>query len=231
MDTSVKVASLPKEGRVLKPRSRVFSFRVKGPFACFTRLEARAHKLSYDVMTPSAARGIAMAILWKPSIAWHIKRIHVLAPIQFRDPLLRNELRTLYPKREPYFASEDRTQRMTTCLRDVDYVVECYFEMTDKAYPDDSVEKFTVMFERRLGKGQYFHPPYLGMREFMAAVSPVDETTPPPLPAYREIPIPLGRMLLEPGPDGPITFEAELDGGTLVEKGKDSLPAFSFSGA
>lgn len=158
-------------------RSPSFKVRIRGPYACFTRPEMKTERVSYEIITPSAARGILEAILWKPAIRWHIERVHVLAPIRF-EAVRRNEVKSKASARgeiDRYFADEDRTQRNTLLLRDVDYVVEAHFAMTAKAGPDDNMTKFVDMFERRLRKGQHFHCPYLGCREFAAHVEPAPE--------------------------------------------------------
>src|SRR5207244_10832105 len=135
-----------------------------GEYACFTRPELKAERVSYEVMTPSAARGVLEAILWKPAIRWTISRIHVLAPIRF-TAVRRNEVNSKLSVRgdvSRYFADEDRAQRNTILLTDVDYVIEAHFEMTDRAGPDDNLQKFEQMFARRLAKGQSVHAPYRG---------------------------------------------------------------------
>lgn len=158
-------------------RSPTFKVRARGPYACFTRPEFKVERVSYEVMTPSAARGLLEAILWKPAIRWRIERIHVLAPIRLMA-VKRNEVGS---KASPggdvsrYFADENRQQRNTLLLRDVDYIIEASFEMTTKAGSDDTMQKFVEMFQRRLAKGQCFHTPYLGCREFAAWVEPAPE--------------------------------------------------------
>jgi CRISPR-associated protein Cas5d len=128
--------------------------------------------VSYEVMTPSAARGLLEAILWKPAIRWRVERIHVLMPIRF-EAIRRNEVASkaaIGGALSRYFADEDRQQRNTVLLKDVDYVIEAHFEITARAGPEDNLRKFVEMFERRLAKGQSFHAPYLGCREFAARV-------------------------------------------------------------
>lgn len=162
--------------------SRVLSMRAFGPLACFTRPEFKVERMSYEVMTPSAARGLLEAVLWKPAIRWQIQRIHVLKEIRFTS-FKRNEVNggraspteAQREGREPmalFFADESRAQRSTLALADVDYVIEATFRMTERAGEGDNVAKFTEMFERRLEKGQWFHPPYFGCREFAASVEP-----------------------------------------------------------
>jgi CRISPR-associated protein Cas5d len=158
-------------------RSPTYRIRVRGPYACFTRPELKVERVSYEVMTPSAARGVLDAILWKPAIHWVVERIHVLAPIRF-SAVRRNEVNSrLSPRGDVshYYADEDRAQRNTILLTDVDYVVEAHFRMTELAGPDDNMQKFEQMFTRRLAKGQSFHAPYLGCREFAARFEPAPD--------------------------------------------------------
>jgi CRISPR-associated protein Cas5d len=163
--------------------SETFHVRVRGPFACFTRPEFKVERVSYEVMTPSAARGILEAIHWKPAIRWVVTEIHVLAPIRFisfkrnevsKRVSVRNVLQAM--KGEPlesYFADEDRAQRNTVALRDVDYVIGAHFVPVEEEWHDtDNFAKHARMFGERLEKGQTFHHPYLGCREFAAAVEP-----------------------------------------------------------
>ena len=137
-------------------RSPTYKVRVRGPYACFTRPELKVERVSYEVMTPSAARGVLDAILWKPAIRWVVERIHVLAPIRFAA-VRRNEVNSRLSARGDvarYYADEDRAQRNTILLTDVDYVVEAHFRMTASAGPDDNMQKFEQMFRRRLAKGE-----------------------------------------------------------------------------
>jgi CRISPR-associated protein Cas5d len=140
-------------------------------------------------MTPSAARGVLEAILWKPAIRWRVERIHVLAPIRFFS-VKRNEVTDkASPKIRCFFADERRSQRNSLVLRDVDYVIEAHCELTERAGPSDNMPKFIDMFSRRLTKGQCFHAPYLGCREFAARVEPAPAqwTVPDELRAERDI--------------------------------------------
>ena len=154
--------------------------RVWGERACFTRPEMKAERVSYDVLTPSAARGILEAVHWKPAIAWVIDRIHVLKPIRFQS-FRRNEVgakaSAALAKRAMnsgdlaglgLSVEAERQQRATTLLVDVDYLIEAHFELTDKAGPEDSEAKHLSMFNRRAAAGQCFHRPCLGNREFPA---------------------------------------------------------------
>ncbi|MGH8437083.1 MAG: type I-C CRISPR-associated protein Cas5c [Pseudomonas sp.] len=155
---------------------------VWGERACFTRPEMKVERVSYDVITPSAARGILEAIHWKPAIRWAVDRIQVLKPIRF-ESLRRNEVggklssasvgKAMKAGRTDgliAFVDEDRQQRAATVLRDVAYVIEAHFELTAKADASDSVGKHLDIFNRRARKGQYFHSPCLGVREFPANV-------------------------------------------------------------
>ena len=149
------------------------SFRVEisGEYACFTRPEGLEARESYDVLTPSAARGILEAVMWRPAIEYVIDEIAVCSPIRFEE-IRRNEIDF-----ESGIAGETggRIQRATNALRDVRYSVLAHFNMTDGAGEDDNENKFSQMIRRRLKKGQHFHAPYLGMREFPARVRLIDE--------------------------------------------------------
>ncbi len=155
---------------------------VAGERACFTRPEMKVERVSYDVMTPSAARGILEAIHWKPAIRWIVDRIHVLRPIRFQS-VRRNEVGAKASGQLARSAmkrgdvndlglvvddSTVRQQRATMLLIDVEYVIEAHFEMTDRAGPEDDAAKHLAMFQRRAAKGQCFHRPCLGAREFPA---------------------------------------------------------------
>jgi len=151
--------------------------KVWGDYACFTRPEMKVERVSYDVMTPSAARGIIEAIYWKPAICWKIDRIHVMNEIRF-DNIRRNELLGKIPVSDvksafkggdrPLYqnSSEKIVQRASLVLRDVCYCIEAHFEMTDKAGAEDTVEKHYNIALRRMRRGQCFHHPYFGCREF-----------------------------------------------------------------
>lgn len=151
--------------------------KVWGDYACFTRPEMKVERVSYDVMTPSAARGILEAIYWKPAICWKIDKIHVLNPIKF-DNIRRNEVlgkiaagsvRGAMKGGEDILyqdSVEDRVQRASLVLRDVCYCIEAHFDLTEKAGPDETVEKHYNIALRRMRRGQCFHHPYFGCREF-----------------------------------------------------------------
>lgn len=155
---------------------------VWGERACFTRPEMKVERVSYDVITPSAARGIIEAIYWKPAIRWVIDRLYVLKEIRF-ESIRRNEVagkisagtvKSAMKKNnieDLYYLVDDgnnRQQRASTVLRDVKYIIEAHFELTDKAGSDDSEGKHLDIFNRRVRRGQCFHTPCLGTREFPA---------------------------------------------------------------
>ncbi|MGF1485274.1 MAG: type I-C CRISPR-associated protein Cas5c [Opitutales bacterium] len=171
---------------------------VEGDYACFTRPEMKVERVSYDVMTPSAARGILEAVYWKPQISWVVDRIHVLRPVRFTN-LRRNEVseRAARPSHaqmngEPskslgLLVEDHRQQRASLLLRDVAYLIEAHFEVLDTRFEPDGPEqsasacegKHLDMFNRRARKGQCFHQPYFGTREFPAAFSLYEAATPP----------------------------------------------------
>ena len=161
--------------------------KVWGDYACFTRPEMKVERLSYEVMTPSAARGILEAIYWKPQVRWVIERLHVLRPIRFTN-LRRNELASKGSAAHAHKAmkgiaieplciviEEERQQRAATILRDVAYVIEARFELLGGSEP---VAKHYNMFKRRAEQGQYFHHPYLGTREFPCGFEWIDGSIP-----------------------------------------------------
>ncbi|HRL34468.1 MAG TPA: type I-C CRISPR-associated protein Cas5c [Neisseria sp.] len=143
-----------------------FILEISGDLACFTRPELKVERISYPVITPSAARNILAAILWKPAIRWKVLQIEILKPIQWVN-IRRNEVGIKMSERSQGLYIEDsRQQRASMLLRDVAYRIYADFEMTDQAGEGDNRTKFIEMFKRRAAKGQYFHQPYLGCREF-----------------------------------------------------------------
>lgn len=165
-----------------------------GDYACFTRPEMKVERVSYDVITPSAARGILEAIHWKPAIRWVVDRIHVLKPVRFEN-IRRNEVGSKISARNVKTAmnansleglhllvDEDRQQRATLALREVAYGIEAHFEMTPKAGAEDSPAKHLEMFSRRAKTGQCFHRPCMGVREFPANFELVEDMPPTELP-------------------------------------------------
>lgn len=166
--------------------------KVSGDYGCFTRPEMKVERVSYDVLTPSAARGILEAIHWKPAIRWVVDAIHVLSPIRFQT-IRRNEVGHKAPAGKIKSAmkrgdlaglgqlvDEDRQQRAATVLVAPAYVIEAHFEMSERAGPDDNEGKHLDTFNRRAAKGQCFHQPCLGTREFAARFELLDADAPLP---------------------------------------------------
>ncbi|MGC7871554.1 type I-C CRISPR-associated protein Cas5c [Desulfosporosinus sp. SYSU MS00001] len=150
-----------------------------GDYALFSRPEMKVERVSYDVITPSAARGIIDAIYWKPAIIWRIDKIHVCNPIEFTN-IRRNEVSSKISARsvdsvmngaaKPLHinTNEDRQQRASVILKNVHYIIEAHFELTDKAGETDTIEKHYNIALRRMRKGQCYHQPCFGCREFPA---------------------------------------------------------------
>ena len=167
---------------------------VSGDYACFTRPEMKVERVSYDVMTPSAARGILEAIHWKPAIKWIVEEIRVLRPIRFQS-IRRNEVGTKAPITAIRKAmksgdlaglnlvvEDNRQQRAATVLAGVAYVIKARFELTPKADDSDNPGKHLDTFNRRARKGQCFHQPCLGTREFPARFELLEPDAPLPAP-------------------------------------------------
>jgi len=202
--------------------------RVWGDYACFTRPEMKVERVSYDVMTPSAARGVLEAILWKPQIVWRVTRIDVLKPIRWLS-VRRNEVASVISTDNAktamnrgkgalgLYADEDRQQRAALLLREVDYLIHARFDLTEQADSGDTHAKYAAMFRRRAEKGQCFNQPYLGCREFSAAFGWIDPAGPWPEPIAESRD--LGWMLydLEYRKSEPIPcfFRAKLENGKV----------------
>lgn len=158
---------------------KTFCLEVTGDFACFTRPEMKVERVSYDVITPSAARAVFEAILWKPAIRWQVTKIEVLKPIKWIT-LRRNEVGAVVSSRNVQTAmnigsgdlglyiEDERQQRAGLFLRDVAYRIHAGFELMPNAGENNTPGKFLEMFERRASKGQCVNQPYLGCREFAA---------------------------------------------------------------
>lgn len=177
----------------------IIRLKVTGEFACFTRPDLKVERMSYPCMTPSAARGILEAILWKPEFQWYIRRIIVLNLIEFAS-IKRNEIsKKQNPKGEPIEITENRVQRNSIVLKDVGYIIEASVFVDEdiinrtkgNGHPV-TVKKYREMFERRVKKGQCWHQPCLGTREFAADFSlPEEQDTP------LDITYPIGSMLYD----------------------------------
>lgn len=153
--------------------------KVWGEYALFSRPEMKVERCSYDVITPSAARGILEAIYWHPGMKWVIDKIYVQKPVQFTS-IRRNEVKSKISSNNvlPVYNGADKllyistksdiVQRASLLLRDVSYVIEAHFEMTEKAVESDNSGKFKDIIMRRLKRGECYHTPYFGCREFPA---------------------------------------------------------------
>ena len=202
------------------------SLEVWGDYALFTRPEMKVERVSYDIMTPSAARGLIEAIYWHPGLRWVIDCIHVCAPIRFTN-LRRNEVKSKIlasammseanGKAASYIdRNEDIQQRATTMLRDVHYVIEAHFEMTDQANESDNPGKFQDIITRRLRRGQAYSQPYLGTRECTAHFGLWEGGKIPTISETRD----LGYMLYDldfsdPNDIQPMFFRAKLENGVI----------------
>ena len=203
---------------------------VEGEYALFTRPEMKVERVSYDVMTPSAARGILEAVFWHPGMRWCVDRIRVCSPIRFCN-IRRNEVESVISshnvrkvlksgKGKLYILTpECRQQRAAMILRNVHYVIEAHFEMTQKASKNDNPGKFQEMMRRRMDAGQCYHMPYLGTREFPARFYPCKEIPPCPEELLGEID--LGFMLWDmdysdPSDIKPLFFRPRMVNGVIT---------------
>lgn len=204
------------------------TLKVWGDYASFNRPEMKIERVSYDVMTPSAARGIIEAIHYKPAIRWIIDEIQVLKPIAFTN-VRRNEVSKIIPTAQINSAmngknnniylnpNEHRQQRATLMLKDVAYIIKAHFEMTDKRGETDSPEKHYNIFLNRARKGKCFHQPYFGCREFAAKFTLLEEAA-----QGQDVPIDLtkdlGYMLYDldfKRNMEPVFFRAYMEKGTI----------------
>lgn len=205
------------------------TLRVWGDYACFTRPEMKVERVSYDVMTPSAARGIIEAIHYKPAIRWVIDEIQVLKPVQFSN-IRRNEVSSVIStqsingamkgtKRNIHInTTKDRQQRATLMLKDVEYIIKAHFEMTDRKGETDTPEKHYNIFLRRAREGQCFNQPYFGCREFPANFELVEEQGYNPIGETKD----LGFMLYDidfKNKMQPVFFRAQMEKGIITIPG------------
>lgn len=208
---------------------------VWGPYALFTRPELKTERVSYDVMTPSAARGLLEAVFWHPGMRWRIDRIHVLSEIGFTN-IRRNEVKSKVlassvraamagsGKPPAIYTGEDIQQRASMVLTDVRYVIEAHFELTERAAPSDNEGKFIEITRRRLERGQCYHQPYFGCREFPASFRTWEGGPIPTIAETRD----LGLMLYDmdysnPRRIEPMFFHARLEQGVLEVAGQEVL--------
>lgn len=212
------------------------SLEVWGDYACFTRPEMKTERVSYDVMTPSAARGLLESIYWHPGLRWVIDRIRVCTPIRFTN-LRRNEVKSTASARSArtvmergkgdlyIAASQDIQQRAALLLRDVRYVIDAHFDLTDQAAASDNAGKFQDIIKRRISRGQFYSQPYFGCREFPAQFKACK--APPPCPKELNGVRDLGYMLWDldySAPENivPLFFRATLRDGALEVPTRDS---------
>ena len=198
-----------------------------GDYACFSRPEMKTERVSYDIITPSAACGLIESIFWHPGMKWEIDRIYLLAPIRFTN-IRRNEVKSVLPAEKArkvmqggtgslaIYTTQDIQQRASLILQDVHYVIEAHFDMTEKAAPGDNPGKFQEMIRRRLAKGQFYSQPYFGCREFPAHCREWPGGEIPALPVTQD----LGWMLhsmnySDPQNITPRFFRAKLTDGVL----------------
>lgn len=213
-----------------------YCLEVSGEFACFTRPEMKVERVSYDLITPSAARAVFEAILWKPPVRWQVRQIEVLHPIRWIN-LRRNEVASVVSTRNAtaamaagsgdlgLYIEDDRQQRAGLFLRDVAYRLHADLEFRREADPQGSPMKYQEMFERRAAKGQCVNQPYLGCREFAAAFRLVRDLSaePPPIMETRD----LGFMLrdldfADPADPKPRFFRAQMVNGIVNVPAWDS---------
>ena len=196
---------------------------VWGDYACFSMPPFKTERMSYDMMTPSAARGLVEAVYWHPGMRYVIDKIYLLSPIRFAN-IRRNEVKsTLLASNvlsavkggtpPVLYTSQDIQQRAAMVLQDVHYVIECHFDLTDKAAPGDNAGKFQDILRRRLEKGQCYHTPYLGCREFPARFRKWPGGDIPALPITRD----LGWMLYDMDYSDPEDIRAQFFRAQLVQ--------------
>lgn len=216
-----------------------FCLEVWGPLACFTRPELKVERVSYDVITPSAARAIFEAIFWKPAIHWQVTKIEVLNPINWTS-VRRNEVGAVASK-NPIFIEEKRQQKNSLLLRDVRYRLYAKLEfipvrkrkgeqsslIDEPAHLDENPAKYNAMFERRASKGQCFTQPYLGTRECSASfklVNPETDEFDVPINESRDLGIMLYDMDFETDTKNPpaMFYRAKMENGVIIVPPKDS---------
>ena len=215
-----------------------FCLEVWGPMACFTRPELKVERVSYDVITPSAARAIFEAIFWKPAIHWQVTKIEVLNPIKWTS-VRRNEVGAVASK-NPLFIEDKRQQKNTLLLKDVCYRIWAKLEFIPKRarkaqsglfddveHNDENPGKYNAMFERRASKGQCFNQPYLGTRECSASfrlVNPESELLDAPIAENRDLGIMLYDMDFESNLKNPpaMFYRAKMENGVIIVPPKDS---------
>ena len=203
---------------------------VWGDYACFSRPEMKVERITYDVITPSAARGMLEAIYWHPGMKWEIDKIYVLSPINYinvkrnevKSKILASSVRGVMTggKNALYLnTSNDIQQRSSLVLQNVHYVIEAHFEMTDKANESDNAGKFQDIIKRRLKRGQCFHQPYFGCREFPARFREWSGDAIPSIEETRDLGYMLWDMDYSDSRDiRPMFFRAKMQNGVVCVK-------------
>ena len=214
-----------------------FCLEVWGPMACFTRPELKVERVSYDVITPSAARAIFEAIFWKPAIHWQVTKIEVLNPIKWTS-VRRNEVGAVASK-NPIYIEDKRQQKNSLLLKDVRYRLWAKLEfipqrkrtrqadLFDEEHNDENPAKYNAMFERRASKGQCFNQPYLGTRECVASfrlVNPETEELATPINESRDLGIMLYDMDFEKDLKNPpaMFYRAKMENGVIIVPPRNS---------
>jgi len=220
-----------------------FCLEVWGAYACFTRPELKVERVSYDVMTPSAARAIFESIFWKPAIRWQVTKIEVLNPIKWCN-IRRNEVGAVASK-NPVYIEEKRQQKNSLLLQNVRYRIWAKLEFipqwkrkesknplidgeeVELLRKDENPGKYNAMFERRARKGQCFNQPYLGTREFSASFRLVDaenDVLDNPIQESRDLGLMLYDMDFDKDVEKPdaMFYRAKMENGVIIVPPKNS---------
>ena len=207
-----------------------FCLEVWGDFACFTRPELKVERVSYDAITPSAARAIFEAVFWKPAIRWQVTKIEVLNPIRWVS-VRRNEVGAIASKTmESIYIEDKRQQKNSLMLRDVRYRIYAKLifiplrnrenDVASSDHTDENPGKYNAMFQRRAAQGQCFNQPYLGTRECAASFRLIDatDTLTPPIAENRDLGIMLYDMDFQANPQKPeaMFFRAKMEEGVII---------------
>lgn len=211
----------------MMPDQSPLSVKVWGDFACFTRPEMKVERVTYPVMTPSAARGLLDSIFWKPEFTWRVEEIAILKPIRYFS-ILRNEVNSITSDRSArdwakngggFYADEDRAQRHTLALRDVAYLIRASIVL--RPHATDDMAKYRDQFRRRVHSGRCFSRPYLGCREFAADFAEPDGSERPIDvssdlgPVLLDLDYPAGGVIRGKSAARPRFFQAVLEKGIL----------------
>lgn len=230
------ISSKYKQYQNMEYHDKEFCLEVWGDYACFTRPELKVERVSYDVITPSAARAIFEAIFWKPAIRWEVTKIEVLNPIKWTN-IRRNEVGAVASsKKSAIYIEEKRQQKNSLILKDVHYRIWAKLVFIPKhkrlesnkhdvtEHNDENPGKYNAMFERRASKGQCFNQPYLGTREFSASFRLIDDNIPMPeaIKENRDLGIMFYDIDYESDKQESLFFRAKMDEGIIIVPHKDS---------